>query len=146
MSQSHSPFFKVFFFYRGGAQTCNPSPKNSLSDCQSSRKLLRSVLLPAVAPAVHCGICGSVLKNVLCQARLCEAISKTNEPTNNFCCILSVCERSLGTFACCPAQKTSKSPLYCSVPNVCLYVCMYVCAGSVCVYLTTIIQRGKGKN
>lgn len=62
----------------------------------------------------------------------------TNQPTSAVYCL---CERSLGTFACRPAQKTSKSPLYCSVPNV----CMYVCGGSVCVYLTAIIQCGKEK-
>lgn len=71
--------------------------------------------------------------NVHCRAKRARPSAKPmNQPTS---AVYSLCERSLGTFACCPAQKTSKSPLYCSVPNV----CMYVCGSSVCVYLISII-------
>lgn len=127
VSRSHSPFFNFSFFYRGGVKTCNPTPENLSLRLSVVLETSQVSVLPAVAPAVHCGICGSVLKTYSVGPNIARPSAKpTNQPTSAVYCL---CERSLGTFACCPAQKTSKSPLYCSVPNVCMYVCggLYAC-------------------
>lgn len=82
------------------------------------------------------GICGPALVTRPNWARppTPPPLPSPNQPTS---AVYRLCERSLGTFACCPAQrKTSKSPLYCSVPDVRTYACMYVrVRGSVCEYL-----------
>lgn len=84
-------------------------------------------VLPAVAPAVHCGICGSVLKNVLCQAERCEAFSE-NEPTNQLLLYIVCVNARWEPSHAARRRKTSKSPLYCSVPNVCMCVgVLYAC-------------------
>lgn len=86
-------------------------------------------VLPAVAPAVHCGICGSVLKIKLCQAKHREAFSKTNEPTN-FCCILSVWTLA-GNLRMLPGVEKPQSHLY--IVLFLMFVCM--CVGvCMCVF------------
>lgn len=119
VSQSHSPFitFHFLLWWRPGLQSKPPSPwKNLALRLSVVMDTSQVSVLPAVAPAVHCGICGSVLKKYSVGPNLVRP--STNQPTSAVYCL---CERSLGTSACCPAQKkTSKSPLYCSVPNVCM--------------------------
>lgn len=63
VSQSHLPLF--FIFYHGGVQTCNPTPENLSLRLSVVMETSQVSVLPAVAPAVHCGICGSVLKPTL---------------------------------------------------------------------------------
>lgn len=113
VSRSHSPFFNFSFSIVVASRPVTQPPKTSLSDCQLSWKLLRSVF--SLLLLLQC-IVGSAVrysKNVLCRAKHCEAFSKTNEPTSAVYCL---CERSLGTFACRPAQKNLKvtSILFCS--------------------------------
>lgn len=107
-------FFYLFIFYRGGVQTCNPTPENLSLRLSVVMETSQVSVLPAVAPAVHCGICGSVLKTFSVGPNIARPSAKpTNQPTSAVYCL---CERSLGTFACRPAQKNLKvtSILFCS--------------------------------
>lgn len=54
VSQSHSPFFNFSFSIMVASKT--KPPNTSLSDCHG--KTSQVSVLPAVAPAVHCGIFG----------------------------------------------------------------------------------------
>ena len=140
VSQSHLPFCNFSFSIVVASRPETQPPKNLSLRLSVVMETSQVSVLPAVDPAVHCGICGSVLKSVLSVGpNVARPSAKpTNQPTSAVYCL---CERSLGTFACPPAQKTSKSPRYCSVPTVCMYVC-----GGLCVcYLTTIIRCGKEK-
>lgn len=88
VSRSHSPFFNGSFSIVVVSRPVTQPPKASLSDCQLSWKLLRSVF--SLLLLLQC-IVGSAVRysKYNCQAKHHEAFSKTNEPTN-FCCILSV--------------------------------------------------------
>lgn len=89
VSKSHSPFFKRFVFYRGGIQTPLLKKKVSLSDCQLSWKLLRSVF--SLLLLLQC-VAGSEVRysnqNSL-RPNVARPSSQSNEPTT-FCCISSV--------------------------------------------------------
>lgn len=89
VSRSHSPFFNSSFSIVVVSRPVTQPPKASLSDCQLSWKLLRSVF--SLLLLLQCIVGSAVLysKSNSCQAKHREAFSKTNEPTN-FCCILSV--------------------------------------------------------
>lgn len=114
VSQSHSPFFNFSFSIVVASRPVIQPLKTSLSDCQLSWKLLRSVfsllllLQCIVGSAVRYSKTYSVGPNI---AR--PSAKPTNQPTSAVYCL---CERSLGTFACCPAQKNLKvtSILFCS--------------------------------
>lgn len=89
VSQSHSPFF---YF----SMVLESRPVTQLPLKEKKKNLRLSVVMetsqvsvcPAVAPAVHCGICG---EDALLPAQRREALQRkrTERPTN-FCCILSV--------------------------------------------------------
>lgn len=67
VSQSHSPFFNFSFSIVVASRPVTRPPNLSLRLSVVMETSQVSVL-PAVAPAVHCGICGSVLKTY-CQAK-----------------------------------------------------------------------------
>lgn len=135
VSQSHSPFFLLFIFYRGGVQTCNPTPENLSLDCQLSWKLLRSVF--SLLLLLQC-IVGSAVrysKHTLLGQTLwgLQQNQRTDQLLLYIVCVNTRWEPSHAAW-----RRKPQSPLYCSVPNVCM--CVW---GSVCVYLMTIIQCGK---
>lgn len=142
-SQSHSPFF-TFNFLSWWRPDLRPDPRTSLSrsqDCQLSWKLLRSVF--SLLLLLRCIVGSAVRYSKRTVGPKKKKIARPSAKPTNFCCILSLCERSLGTFACCPAQKTSKGHLDIVLF---LFVRVCVCGGCVCVYLTTFIRCGNRKH
>lgn len=101
VSRRHSPFFNGSFSIVVVSRPVTQPPKASFSDCQLSWKLLRSVfsllllLQCIVGSAVRYSKYNSVRPNI---AR--PSAKPTNQPTSAVYCL---CERLLGTFACCPA-------------------------------------------
>lgn len=94
-------FFYRFIFYRGGVQSCNPTPKSLSLRLSVVMETSQVSVLPAVAPAVHCGIRGSLLKIWLLWPNVVRPSAKaTNRLTSAVYCL---CECLLGTFACRPA-------------------------------------------
>lgn len=109
VSRSHSPFltFHFLLWWRPDLQPNPPKKKKSLSDCQLSWILLRSVF--SLLLLLQC-IVGSVVRYSKTHSVGPNIVRpSTNQPTSAVYCL---CERSLGTFACCPAQKKPQSHLY----------------------------------
>lgn len=125
-------FFLRFIFYRGGVRTCDPTPEplylalktvschgnfsGQCSPCCCSCSALWDLRFGTL--------------NVLSGQKKKKKIARPSAKPTNFCCILSLCERSLGTFACCPAQKTSKGHLDIVLF---LFVRVCVCAWGLCM-------------
>lgn len=110
----------------------------NLSDCQLSRKLLRSVF--SLLSLLQCIVGSAVLKRkkkkIYCQAKQFEAFSKTNQLLLYIVCVNARWEPSHAA-----RRRKNLSHLY-IVPNVCMYrLCVCVCMGwgVVCVYLIIFI-------
>lgn len=127
VSQSHSPFFIFSFSIVVACRPVTQPLKTSLSDCQLSWKLLRSVfsllllLQCIVGSAVRYSehsLSGQTLRGL-------QQNQRTNQLLLYIVCVNARWEPSHAA----RRRKTSKSPLYCSVPNVCMYVCggLYAC-------------------
>lgn len=127
VSQSHSPFFIFSFSIVVACRPVTQPLKTSLSDCQLSWKLLRSVF--SLLLLLQC-IVGSAVrysKHSLSGQTLrgLQQNQRTNQLLLYIVCVNARWEPSHAA----RRRKTSKSPLYCSVPNVCMYVCggLYAC-------------------
>jgi hypothetical protein len=131
----HLPFFCLLSFLQTYILPVSRTAKStSISASQTVVMETSQVsVLPAVVPAVHCGTCGLVLKVYPSRSNIVRPL--TNNPSTSavycilhtvYCklytvqCIVSVFS-CWETIACHPAQKTSKSPGYCSSPIVCMY-------------------------
>ncbi len=122
----HSPFFNFLFSIVVASRPVTRPPKTALSDCQLSWKLLRSVF--SLLLLLQC-IMGSAVwysKDTLLGQTL-QGLQQNQRTKQLLLYIVCVNARWEPLHAA--RRRKPQSPLYCSVPNVCMYVCggLYAC-------------------
>lgn len=107
--------------------TLPPSPQKTLSLRLPAVKESSQVsVLPAVAPAVYCGVCGKVLKMYSVRPIIARPSAKLNGTNQLLLYIVCVNARWEPSHA--SRRRKPQSPLYRSVPNVCTCVrVLYAC-------------------
>lgn len=129
VTQSHlPPPPPPLTFYRWWhRQLYPPPPKKTLSLRLPAVKESSQVsVLPVVAPAVYCGVCGKVLKMYSVRPIIARPSAKLNGTNQLLLYIVCVNARWEPSHA--SRRRKPQSPLYRSVPNVCTCVrVLYAC-------------------